>query len=260
MVTSNPHKKRKARKTARKAPIRRGDAQPEAPAPEDPPPQTAIGKIKGFLAKIFTGLETLELVDLRITPMWGGVMQEENCMTRSFGRIQSIRSYTRMVVVASLVYELLENDETVTLRGVFYMLFKKRKLAHTQSQTSKCIRELGTILSLKTPQMNIVPEPRGWITGGIRFRFNSRGRLNGGKLSKTKVWGNLQVPLESANQSMQISDEWLVADDDDIEMVVGVKVEYILVIEKLTIFRRLVNNKVIDPSKCILVCTSGEYD
>jgi DNA topoisomerase VI subunit A len=250
MVRSSPRKKRKVFKAIRKSTRRRGNAQPEAPARGGPPSQPAIAKMEGFLANLFKGLERQELVDLKIPQLRDGVMQEEICITRCFYDGNSSRSYTRTVVIASLVYELLEMDETVTMRGVFYMLSKK-KLASTAEEVAKCIRELGNMLSLRTPEMNIVPEPKGWIAGDIRFRFNIRG-----KLAEGKVWGD----WESATQSMLISDEWLVADDEDIEMVVPDEVKFILVIEKLTIFRRLVRNNVINRRECILVCSSGEYD
>eukprot|EP01084_Bolivina_argentea_P168803 292656_1 len=149
-------------------------------------------------------------------------------------------------IICNMAYSasLLNSGITATQREVYYAnasWFKswpESKRGDGQLRSNQAILDLAAMLGEKRHCLNIVAGSRGHIAG--RLRVKQRG-------------GEWTDPRNMLEGSINVSSEWLHE-----EIMVETDARFILVVEKETVFKRLLENQFFNKLPCIIVTGMGQ--
>ncbi|XP_078179890.1 spo11/DNA topoisomerase VI, subunit A protein isoform X3 [Carex rostrata] len=136
--------------------------------------------------------------------------------------------------VLSIIQLLLQQNKHASKRDIFYM---DPALFVDQAVVDHIINDICVLLRCSRHHLNVVPVGKGLVMGWLRFKESDR------TISCIKN-PNTEHPIPVCLE--------------DVEDMVSVA-QYILVVEKETVFQRLANDKFCDRNRCIVI-TQMAYD
>ena len=155
--------------------------------------------------------------------------------------IRHIRPFTQMLWTAWFARELVSKRKTSTLREVYYSARGQRDIEFTgQPESDNIITDLEVALNRPREDFGIFPEERSTIFGNITIEYTVPG-YEGKTMRLTDHPDGVMVgpSVNSAN-------------------FIDVKVDKVLVIEKGSMFTRLIEEKAYDKYNALLIHTSGQ--
>ena len=162
---------------------------------------------------------------------------------REFFNLGHVRKFTQTILVAALAKELLEKDKTASLREVYYQLkhtipVVNENTFEEQAESDAIIEDLERTLGVIREQMHIKADRRGSVYGDITMKDRKRGdEWNCAKLGM----GGWSIPSTI----------------EDID-IVDVNADYVIVVEKDALFERLVEEKLPEKLRAILISVKGQ--
>lgn len=155
-------------------------------------------------------------------------------IARQFRNLSSVKSVQQLTGLMKLLHEVLLRDIHSTKRDIFYMDVNSFE---TQNASDNLIEDVGAMLQVTRPSMNITASSKGVVIGHIEF--TERGdpidcrRIGSGKSITPNI--------------------------DDIDNLQS-DAEFVLVIEKDAVFNRLAEDQFYDYIPSILVTAKGQPD
>ncbi|XP_078179888.1 spo11/DNA topoisomerase VI, subunit A protein isoform X1 [Carex rostrata] len=137
--------------------------------------------------------------------------------------------------VLSIIQLLLQQNKHASKRDIFYM---DPALFVDQAVVDHIINDICVLLRCSRHHLNVVPVGKGLVMGWLRFKESDR------TISCIKN-PNTEHPIPVCLE--------------DVEDMVSVA-QYILVVEKETVFQRLANDKFCDRNRCIVITGRGYPD
>ena len=171
---------------------------------------------------------------------------ETQVRRRSFDSLDTAKKFTQLIAIAGVVSELIQVDQEISLRDVYYSL---KPLFRAQAQCNGRILELGTLLGLKRYDMGIVPSAKGIVAGTLLFKFED-----------VDPWtACYNSPAEDGGIS--IESRWTSCNNSDLSLRLSdTQTRYLIVVEKEGVFRRLVKDHFCRRVPCVLVTGCGFPD
>ncbi|KAJ4734170.1 Meiotic recombination protein SPO11-2 [Rhynchospora pubera] len=148
---------------------------------------------------------------------------------------QAAHRLAGLLRVLSIVQQLLQQNKHASKRDIFYM---DPALFVDQAVVDHIISDICILLKCSRHHLNVVPVGKGLVMGWLRFKESGR------TVSCIKN-PNADYPIPVCLE--------------DVEDIVSVA-QYILVVEKETVFQRLANDKFCDRNRCIVVTGRGYPD
>jgi DNA topoisomerase-6 subunit A len=161
---------------------------------------------------------------------------------RSFFNVAHSKKFLQTVEVASVIKkELVESGKHEHLRGVFYMTKRtipgtKVNLVDDQTESDKAIEDLEVITGLSREQLHVSANKMGSMVGKIIMEDNGD-VIDCSKLGR----GGYSIPSITDELSFK-----------------KVDADYVLYMEKASIFERLNEDKFWQKNNCILVTSQGQ--
>lgn len=161
--------------------------------------------------------------------------KEANVTTRciSFGRKTGERVYTIVVVVLCEIYKMLARNLTCTKRELFY---RDVELFETQASVNKAIDTICTMLNVQQFELGVLSSSKGLIAGDLVINIGDE-RIDCRTTRAVPQNPSAVTSLESA-------------------------ADYVLIVEKETVFQRLVSDGIFEriTGKIVLVTAKGYPD
>ncbi|UXD21646.1 DNA topoisomerase VI subunit A [Ignicoccus pacificus DSM 13166] len=174
----------------------------------------------------------------------------EGTLTRKFLDASEAKKFMKTVLMASIIYEALLNDEYPTIRDLYYrgkhtIVYRdhkgRRREENTwdeQKESDAVITDVEVYTGLLREEMLILSKEKGKVVGNMRIR-------SGGDVIDLSKMGHGAYAIEPTPDLIEFID---------------VDAEYVLVIEKDAVFQQLHRIKFWDRYKCLLVTSSGQPD
>lgn len=162
--------------------------------------------------------------------------QKETCMKRktiSYGNKNSSLSFTILVTVMSEVYKMLSRNMTCTKRELYY---RDVEMYRNQVHVDKAINNLCTLLDVQEYELGVMSSSKGLIAGDIIIHIGEE------QINCTTPRSVPQTP--SAITSIVTN------------------ADYVLIVEKDTVFQRLINDDIFKRSshRIVLITAKGYPD
>ncbi len=169
---------------------------------------------------------------------------------RRFLDLNESKKFMQTVLMASIIYEALLNDEYPTIRDLYYrgkhtIVYVdhkgKRREENTwdeQKESDAVIRDVEVYTGLLREEMLILSKEKGKVVGNMRIR-------SGGDLIDLSKMGHGAYAIEPTPDLIDFVD-W--------------DAEFVLVVEKDAVFQQLHRIKFWQKYKCILVTSAGQPD
>ncbi len=170
---------------------------------------------------------------------------------RSFLDMHEAKKFMQTLLMASIIYEALLNDEYPTIRDLYYrgkhtiryrdLLSGKIKEENTwdeQKESDSVIRDIEVYTDLLREEMLILSKEKGKVVGNMRIR-------SGDDVIDLSKMGHGAYAIEPTPDLIEFLD---------------VDAEYVLVVEKDAVFQQLHRYRFWEKNKCILITTAGQAD
>ena len=174
----------------------------------------------------------------------------EKMQERKFLDLNESKKFMQTVLMASIIYEALLNDEYPTIRDLYYrgkhtIVYVdhrgRRREENTwdeQKESDAVIRDVEVYTGLLREEMLILSKEKGKVVGNMRIR-------SGGDLIDLSKMGHGAYAIEPTPDLIDFVD-W--------------DAEFVLVVEKDAVFQQLHRIKFWQKYKCILVTSAGQPD
>ncbi len=174
----------------------------------------------------------------------------EKTQERRFLDLNETKKFMQTVLMASIIYEALLNDEYPTIRDLYYrgkhtivyLDHKEKKREENtwdeQKESDAVIRDVEVYTGLLREEMLILSKEKGKVVGNMRIR-------SGGDLIDLSKMGHGAYAIEPTPDLIDFVD-W--------------DAEFVLVVEKDAVFQQLHRIKFWQKYKCILVTSAGQPD
>ena len=161
---------------------------------------------------------------------------------RSFLDLGEARRFMQTLLMASIIYEALVNDEYPTIRDLYYRgkhtLRGRENTWDTQRESDAAIRDVESYTGLLREEMLILSKEKGKVVGRMRIR-------SGGDVIDLSRMGHGAYSIEPTPDQIEFLD---------------IDAEYVLVIEKDAVFQQLHRIKFWDKHKALLITSAGQPD
>ncbi len=175
------------------------------------------------------------------------LLGEENLVRKLFDEGEA-RRFMQTVLMASIIYEALANNEYPTIRDLFYRgkhtlpgASPKDKFKNTweeQKESDAVIRDVEVLTGKLREEMLILSKEKGKVVGDMRIK-------SGNDVIDLSRMGHGAYAIESTPDLIEFKD---------------VNAEYVLVVEKDAVFQQLHRIGFWRRQKCILVTSAGQPD
>eukprot|EP00871_Galdieria_phlegrea_P001512 jgi/Galph1/2361/GphlegSOOS_G36.1 len=163
-------------------------------------------------------------------------------MTEEF-KLRNLYSVCRLILLTDKIHTLLSEGASINQRELFYQIkhvqvMKSCLLFPTQLQVDQSIRKLTGLLKMNRSEMSIYPNYRGFLGGAIAFI----------------------TPISVVNCLEDYPDGWCIPGSMECLRQMEIRnlgAQYILIIEKHGIFKRLLEDRFIHRVPSILICGQG---
>ncbi len=175
----------------------------------------------------------------------------EETLERSFLDVREARKFMQTLLMASIIYEALENNEFPTIRDLYYrgkhtIRYRKlpsRKIAEEntwdeQTESDSVIRDIEVYISMLREEMLILSKEKGKVVGNMRIR-------SGDDVIDLSKMGHGAYAIESTPDFIEFLDT---------------NVEFVLVIEKDAVFQQLHRAGFWKKYRALLVTSAGQPD
>jgi DNA topoisomerase-6 subunit A len=172
-------------------------------------------------------------------------------LKRSFLDVRESRKFMQTVLMASIIYEALVNNEYPTIRDLYYRgkhTIRYRKLPSNriaeentwdeQKESDSVIRDIEVFINMLREEMLILSKEKGKVVGKMKIR-------SGDDIIDLSKMGHGAYAIEST--------------PDFIEFV-DVDAEFVLVIEKDAVFQQLHRAGFWKKYKALLITSAGQPD
>ena len=154
--------------------------------------------------------------------------------TRQFRSLSSVKSVSQLTQLMNIVHDNLSRDIDATKRDLFYM---DVNAFETQGTSDNLIEDIGAMLKVTRPSLNVTASAKGVVVGNIEFTEQ------GDYIDCRKMGSGKSI---SAN----------IDDYDKLES----DAEFVLVIEKDAVFNRLAQDQFYDYIPSIIITAKGQPD
>lgn len=163
-------------------------------------------------------------------------------LKRSFLDTGEAKRFMQTVLMASIIYEALVNNEYPTIRDLYYRgkhtIKGKENTWDEQRESDAAIRDIEAYTGLLREEMLILSKEKGKVVGRMRIR-------SGGDVIDLSRMGHGAYSIEPTPDQIEFLD---------------VDAEYVLVIEKDAVFQQLHRIRFWDQHKALLVTSAGQPD
>jgi len=170
---------------------------------------------------------------------------------RSFFNVAEAKKFMQTVLMASIIYEALKNNEYPTIRDLYYRgkhtikyrdpITRKVREENTweeQKESDSVIRDLEVFIDMLREEMLILSKEKGKVVGDMRIR-------SGDDVIDLSRMGHGAYAIEPTPDFIEFLD---------------VNAEYVLVIEKDAVFQQLHRLGYWKKNKALLVTSAGQPD
>lgn len=177
------------------------------------------------------------------------ILGEEN-LKRSFYDVREAKKFMQTVLMASLIYEALINNEYPTIRDLYYRgkhsirfrdikgRIKEENTWDEQRESDSVIRDIEVFTSLLREEMLILSKEKGKVVGDMRIR-------SGDDIIDLSKMGHGAYAIEPT---------------PDLIDFIDVNAEFVLVVEKDAVFQQLHRAGFWKKYKAILITSAGQPD
>ncbi|MDH5402558.1 MAG: hypothetical protein OEY49_08715, partial [Candidatus Heimdallarchaeota archaeon] len=155
-------------------------------------------------------------------------------VARQFRSLSSVKSVQQLTQLMKIIHEVLSRDIHSTKRDLFYMDVNSFE---TQNTSDSLIEDIGAMLQVTRPSMNVTASSKGIVVGHLEFTekgdYIDCKRIGSGKSISPNI--------------------------DDIDNLQS-DAEFVLIIEKDAVFNRLAEDQFYDYVPSILVTAKGQPD
>ncbi len=169
---------------------------------------------------------------------------------RSFTDINEAKKFAQTLLMASIIYEALRNNEYPTIRDLFYRgkhtisytSIDRKKVSENswdeQRESDSVIRDLEVFLNILREDLLILSKEKGKVVGNLVIKS-----------------GNDTIDLSKMGHGA-----YAIEPTPDLIEFVDVNAEYVLVVEKDAVFQQLHRYGFWKKNKAILVTSAGQPD
>lgn len=154
--------------------------------------------------------------------------------TRQFRSLSSVKSVSQLTQLMNIIHDNLSRDIDSTKRDLFYM---NVNTFETQGTSDNLIEDIGAMLKVTRPSLNVTASAKGVVVGNIEFTeqgdFIDCRKMGSGKSISANI------------------DDYSKLDSD---------AEFVLVIEKDAVFNRLAQDQFYDYIPSIIITAKGQPD
>jgi meiotic recombination protein SPO11 len=152
----------------------------------------------------------------------------------SFTKKNTERTFTVITTILCEIYKMLSRNTSCTKRELYY---RDVELMKSQSTVDRAIDEICKLLNVMPWELGVLSSSKGLVAGNLQMTFNDTETINYSAVQS--------VPQNPSEISHVYSDA-----------------EYILIVEKDTVFTRMINENIFDniESKIILMTAKGYPD
>ncbi len=213
-------------------------------------------KFKGVIDKILKGEDPV--MEILARTRANVIFDEERklllpgskTLTRKFLDKGEAKRFANTLLMASLIYDALLNDEYPTIRDLYYKgkhtivyrdLRGRKREENTwneQKESDRLIVDVEVFTGMLREEMLILSKEKGKVVGNMRIR-------SGDDIIDLSKMGHGAYAIEPTPDLIEFID---------------VDAEYVLVIEKDAVFQQLHRIKFWQKNKCILITSSGQPD
>ncbi|OII76546.1 DNA topoisomerase [Cryptosporidium andersoni] len=180
-----------------------------------------------------------QLTDININP-WLHNISKNNEIISNKNSI-TLRYIAKVICVANTLHNVIQQGRRMSLRELYY---HNTWLFDNQNQATVIVRKISIMLRIPRSTLGLFPSPKGMIGGRITFRYKDIEVLN---IDNMGITGAI------------IGDNFEdIGEQNNIE--VESDAQYIIVIEKASIFQYLMERKISDRFSCILITGKGFPD
>lgn len=155
---------------------------------------------------------------------------------RSFKDGQTRRTACLTAWFLNLLYEFTSQGKSVTLREIFY---EGKYMFNTPDEAASILADICALMGCTSGSLSVIPRQKGTLIGNLQL-----------------VMTDERDPIDCSRISTFIP-----YDVRKIHAVVVDKsVNYVLVVEKGTIYDRLTQSKFHEKNKCVILCGYGQPD
>lgn len=175
----------------------------------------------------------------------------EGVLKRSFLNVNESKKFMQTLLMASIIYESLKNNEYPTIRDLYYrgkhtikyrdLVTRKIREENTwdeQKESDSVIRDLEVFIDMLREDMLILSKEKGKVVGNMRIR-------SGDDVIDLSKMGHGAYSIEPTPDLIEFLDY---------------DVEYVLVIEKDAVFQQLHRIGYWKTNKALLVTSAGQPD
>jgi len=169
---------------------------------------------------------------------------------RSFTDINEVKKFTQTLLMASIIYNSLRNNEYPTIRDLFYR--GKHSITYTsidgktvsenswdeQRESDSVIRDLEVLLNILREDLLILSKEKGKVVGNLVIR-------SGDDIIDLSKMGHGAYAIEPTPDLIEFID---------------IDAEYVLVVEKDAVFQQLHRYGFWRKNKAILITSAGQPD
>ncbi len=190
------------------------------------------------------------LSNTRFDPEKGILLMGEEVIEREFLNMAESRSFMQTILMASIIYQALIENEYPTIRDLYYRgkhtivyrdLKGRKREENTwdeQKESDSVIRDVEVYTGLLREEMLILSKEKGKVVGRMKIR-------SGGDVIDLSKMGHGAYAIESTPDLIEFID---------------VDAEFVLVVEKDAVFQQLHRVKFWDKYRALLVTGAGQPD
>ena len=190
------------------------------------------------------------LSNTKFDPEKGILLMGEEVIEREFLNMAESRSFMQTILMASIIYQALIENEYPTIRDLYYRgkhtivyrdLRGRKREENTwdeQRESDSVIRDVEVYTGLLREEMLILSKEKGKVVGRMKIR-------SGGDVIDLSKMGHGAYAIESTPDLIEFLD---------------VDAEFVLVVEKDAVFQQLHRVKFWDKYRALLVTGAGQPD
>ncbi|MEN1706153.1 MAG: DNA topoisomerase IV subunit A [Planctomycetota bacterium] len=251
-TTKKPSGKKQAKKTSKKV-TKKTTAKPaKSKSKQDRDARTAdalSGLASGVVKSAMAGREPKMEVPTRSASntRWNksrGILQMGSATnTRQLFNLGQARKFMQTLLHGEGIKDLIEQDKTLSLRGMYYkglhtIKGTKEKTFDDQSESDSVLEDLEVAIAALREELHIFADVRGSLIGNITFR-DTGDEINARRMGS----GGYSIPS--------------IVEPDVIEFL-DCDAEFVLHVEKGTVWRRFNEDRFWEKHNCILTHGSGQ--
>jgi DNA topoisomerase-6 subunit A len=169
----------------------------------------------------------------------------EKVETRKYNNPSSVKTYMQFLSVMKALKQKIEEGKVLTLRQLFYILKTKisedisEKIFDEQNQSNSIATDLELLLGVERSELNLTVSPRAFASGNLVVEETFQGK-----------------PID-VDFSIKSSTGVAISSNPDLYKIKKADFDYILVLEKYTIYSALLQSDFQKRNNCLIATSSG---